>query len=134
MGYVLSKKLRNITSEGSEHGRRIAFWCPGCDGIHAVTVEHASHPVWGWNGNVDFPTFTPSILTRFTKLTDKGNADIEAWREAGHPKHPEGFSFDHIEMVCHSYVTDGRIQYLSDCTHDLAGKTVELPDWPLDSE
>ena len=28
----------------------------------------------------------------------------------------------------HSYVTDGRIQYLSDCTHPLAGQTVDLPD------
>ena len=31
-------------------------------------------------------------------------------------------------FVCHSFVTDGRIQFLGDCTHDLAGHTVELPD------
>jgi hypothetical protein len=30
---------------------------------------------------------------------------------------------------CHSYVTNGRIQFLSDCHHSLAGQTVELPDW-----
>ena len=29
---------------------------------------------------------------------------------------------------CHSFVTDGRIQFLSDCTHALAGQTVDLPD------
>ena len=31
--------------------------------------------------------------------------------------------------VCHSFVTNGRIQYLGDCTHKLAGQTVDLPDW-----
>jgi hypothetical protein len=28
--------------------------------------------------------------------------------------------------VCHSFVTDGKIQYLSDCTHAMAGQTVDL--------
>jgi hypothetical protein len=27
------------------------------------------------------------------------------------------------------FVTDGRIQFLGDCTHALAGQTVDLPDW-----
>lgn len=27
---------------------------------------------------------------------------------------------------CHSFVRDGQIQFLSDCTHALAGKTVPL--------
>ncbi|MNJ76318.1 hypothetical protein D3C77_735750 [compost metagenome] len=31
--------------------------------------------------------------------------------------------------VCHSFVTDGRSQYLTDCTHALAGQTVDLPEW-----
>lgn len=30
--------------------------------------------------------------------------------------------------VCHSYINNGHIQYLSDCQHEYAGKTVELPD------
>lgn len=28
--------------------------------------------------------------------------------------------------ICHSFVTDGNIQFLSDCTHSLAGQTVPL--------
>lgn len=28
---------------------------------------------------------------------------------------------------CHSFITDGRIQFLSDSEHALAGKTVDLP-------
>ena len=35
-----------------------------------------------------------------------------------------------INTVCHSFVTDGRIQFLADCTHALAGQTVDLPEWP----
>jgi hypothetical protein len=31
--------------------------------------------------------------------------------------------------VCHSFVTDGRIQFLTDCTHAFAGRTVDLPEW-----
>jgi len=33
------------------------------------------------------------------------------------------------DVRCHSYVTDGRIQFLNDCTHDLAGQTVDLPEY-----
>ena len=29
---------------------------------------------------------------------------------------------------CHSVVTDGKIQYMPDCGHALAGKTADVPD------
>lgn len=32
-------------------------------------------------------------------------------------------------MLCHSFVTDGKIQFLNDCFHSLKGQTVDLPDW-----
>jgi hypothetical protein len=32
-------------------------------------------------------------------------------------------------IVCHSFVTDGRIQFLDDSTHELAGETADLPEW-----
>ncbi len=32
------------------------------------------------------------------------------------------------KRVCHSWVTDGKIQFLNDCTHRLKGQTVDLPD------
>lgn len=65
------------------------FQCPGCDCLHYADER------WQWNGSLDKPTFTPSIVV-------------------------EG---------CHSFVTDGKIRYLSDCTHQLAGREIELPDW-----
>jgi hypothetical protein len=32
--------------------------------------------------------------------------------------------------VCHHYIIDGQIKFLSDCTHELKNQTVELPEWP----
>jgi len=32
------------------------------------------------------------------------------------------------EKRCHSFVTDGKIQFLNDCSHELAGQTVDLPE------
>lgn len=79
------------------------FECPGCGLPHGVHFGPGPGPRWGWNGSVEAPTFTPSILAK--------------WPERG------------VEKVCHSFVTDGRIQFLSDCTHALAGQTVPLADW-----
>jgi Family of unknown function (DUF6527) len=31
--------------------------------------------------------------------------------------------------TCHSYITDGKIQFLGDCWHELKNQTVELPEW-----
>lgn len=30
---------------------------------------------------------------------------------------------------CHSFVRDGKIQFLGDCEHNLKNQTVELPEW-----
>ena len=34
-----------------------------------------------------------------------------------------------VPFVCHSFVVNGQIQFLPDCTHALAGQTVPIPDW-----
>ena len=36
----------------------------------------------------------------------------------------------HNAFHCHSYITDGRIQFLGDCKHALKGQTVDLPELP----
>lgn len=97
---------------------RIFFFCPGCDGVHAV------NHTWYFNGDVEKPTFSPSILVNGTKeITDDECTSIM-----------RGEKIKPIPNVCHSFITDGNIQFLSDCTHKLAGQTVKLPDWDLVSE
>ena len=98
---ALSKKLRSMAGgEGAPDWRGIAFWCPGCDGVHVVKISPGG---WTFDGNTDAPTFSPSILVT-------------------------GGSND--KSRCHSFVRAGKIEFLSDCTHALAGTTVEIPDWP----
>ncbi|MBV7408781.1 DUF6527 family protein [Maritimibacter sp. DP1N21-5] len=98
----IGSKLRSL------EGGRVAFKCPGCGYMHHVRVEGEGRPMWSFNGNPDAPTFSPSILVTY----DGADAGIE----------------DAPPARCHSYVTDGRIQFLNDCTHDLRGQTVDLPD------
>lgn len=115
---ALSAKLRSVEGGG------IAFWCPGCDGAHLVYVGEGQGPRWGYNANPDAPTFTPSILVRSGHYVDGHSGDCWCTFEARTGEKPD-FSCS----VCHSFVTDGRIQFLGDCTHSLAGQTVDLPDF-----
>ena len=66
----------------------------------------AGTPNWTWNGSVDAPTVKPSILTR-------GAGRI--CRDC-----------QYVEQVCHSWVNDGKVQFLDDCTHEFAGMTMDL--------
>lgn len=59
---------------------------------------------WAFNGDMEKPTFRASYLSYGTESD---------------PRQPR----------CHSYVTDGKIKFLPDCTHELAGQTVELPEF-----
>ncbi len=99
-------------------GPRVSFTCPGCKSRHTIMVapSRPGTPVWTWNKDTVKPTFKPSILVTGTwPITD-----YEADRiMAGEKIEPEKF-------VCHSFVTSGRIQFLNDCTHELAGQTVDL--------
>ena len=88
-------------NRGPRGGKLYVFHCPGCKYSHPFEVEVPNGTGWTWNGSLDKPTFTPSLLVW-------GNRP---------------------EQRCHSFVTDGRIQFLSDCYHALAGQTMDLPDW-----
>lgn len=109
-------------------GDRLAFWCPGCKESHQIAIGEGPGPRWGYNGNPGRPTFTPSVLVTGRDFTDKGEADFEAWHAAGCPTPAP--TFESADLVCHTFITDGRIQFLSDCTHELAGQTIDLPPWP----
>lgn len=108
----------------------ISFMCPGCNEVHSIRCNTDVGVVWSWNGSYESPTFNPSILVKGSKLTDKGSKDLEEWMKNGFPKQNE--RFDSVETICHSFVTDGKIQFLDDCTHNLKGQTVELPNWDLE--
>lgn len=101
-------------------GGHTLFWCPGCNEAHAVRVRDDGQNVggaWGFNGNYDKPTFSPSVLVR----------GVERLTEAEYDRVRAGEKVDKPQTVCHSFVRDGQIQFLGDCTHSMAGKTVPIP-------
>lgn len=83
--------------------KRVAWICPGCNDVHQIDPAR-----WTWNGSLEKPTFSPSVLVTWTDWVEP---------ERGGPK------------VCHSFVVEGQMQFLGDCTHALAGKTVPIGEW-----
>jgi len=57
--------------------------------------------IWSFNNDFNNPTVRDSILVWYSKP----------------------------ERRCHSFVTDGNIQFLDDCFHNLKGQTIPLPDF-----
>ncbi|HWU21104.1 MAG TPA: DUF6527 family protein [Nocardioides sp.] len=103
-------------------GCRVMFRCPGCDDNHTVRINCADG--WDFNGNLEHPTFTPSVLVHAVQWPEASGPVVGDRRRDRHPGVQPG-----EQTVCHSFVTEGRIQFLGDCTHQLAGQTVDLPPW-----
>ena len=99
------------------------FHCPGCNEAHTVRTEPDG---WGFNDDLERPTFSPSILLRSGHFSTRFQPGDECWctweKEDGSKS---GFEC----AICHSFVIDGKIQFLGDCTHAMAGQTVDLPVW-----
>lgn len=103
------------------------IFCPGCGCGHGLRVGQSSGPSWTFDGDLEKPTFSPSLLIEVHDFTPKGRADYEAWKAAGFPREDDKpMKFESAPTRCHSYITGGEIRFLSDCTHALAGKTVPL--------
>lgn len=119
-------KLKRIdchSPEGMLYGYE--FKCPGCGGVHILPVGPGNGEVyarWSFNGSMDSPTFSPSVLAHGQQL--EFDADGE-WSGGW----VLDLSGNTIPYTCHSFVTDGRIQFLGDCTHALSGQTVDLPEF-----
>jgi hypothetical protein len=99
--------LRTINDHGAEY-TALMFACPGCaeqdhnDGIHILPVNTtAKSPAWEWDGDLEAPTISPSILSH-------GSGD----------------------GVCHSFLKAGVFEFLGDSTHSMAGQNVPMPDLP----
>lgn len=93
-------KILPIESEGKRTG--YLFMCPACSCGHKFCTSDAyseGWPIWQLTGTIDNPTIRASILI------NSANG-----------------------IICHSFITNGKLEYCGDCTHKLAGQTVELPN------
>lgn len=112
----MPKAMLRSVREGDVVYEALMFVCPGCireaqhsTGLHMLPVNSTvKSPSWSFDGNVDAPTLSPSILTK--------------------TYHGEGEA--RIDYVCHSFLEAGAFRFLGDCTHEYAGQTVQMPDLP----
>lgn len=91
------------------HGGGTYYWffCPACKSGHAFLVGVEGKPSWTFNGDMDAPTFEPSL--RMTCTLGGGKPHC-----------------------CHLLMRGGIIQFCGDCTHEMAGQSVPLVEKPDD--
>lgn len=94
------------------------FNCPAGH-IHYINTLIPNHKnaQWDFNGDVNKPTFTPSISEKCGQYV--AECDEE---------HREYYKKENLGYICHFIITNGMIQFCGDCTHDLKNTTVELPE------
>jgi len=97
-------KVKRVGDDG------LRYYCQGCQSSHMIKIGQGAGPRWGWNGSMEAPTFSPSVMVTY----DGPDAGVDGAPPA----------------VCHTFIKDGRVQFLGDCTHQFAGTTQALPDIP----
>lgn len=92
------KKAEYIGSDGKKHHHdQYLYMCSGCKYEHAFALKIEGGN-HQFNMDLNNPTVSPSLVQGFVP-----------------------------GKMCHSFIRDGKIQFLSDCWHELRGQTVELP-------
>lgn len=123
-------KAKRVNYMGGElYGYRIE--CPGCGHAHVLPVGDAGDNLkrdrWTFNGDLERPVFSPSLLCRSELWTPPVTPEnLAEWNRAP-------WEQKKVPYVCHSFIgcngaQPGQIIFLGDCTHALAGQTVDLPD------
>lgn len=137
----------------------ILTFCPACQRPHPFTIDNGGGdgnqaPVWNWDGNLESPTFSPSMLVYSTvRICDEGhvlvpcddheNCDHNGHRITNYYKTRDESQWEYAYETklhegecqwgnCHSFLRNGVWQFLGDCAHDMAGQNVPmvpLPDY-----
>ena len=72
-----------------------------CPGCETIHSVHDGPNGWTFDGDYERPTLSPSVLVQGVTTP-----------------------------TCHSFVRGGRIEFLGDCAHGMAGQTVDLEPVP----
>lgn len=94
-----------------------AHWCAGCQHAHVFRIDRPGRkgPVWSFNGNMEKPTFSPSMREFIPEGRDKDNNITRQEK-----------------TTCHYILTDGVINYLADSSEHTLRGSHPLPDFPAD--
>ena len=110
-----------------EDDGNVHFWCPGCEESHEIDLG-----TWAFNEDCEKPTFAPSVLVQSGHYSSAHKAGDSCWcnfEECFPEKKLAEAPFKCKQ--CRSFVREGQIQFLTDSSHGLAGKVVELPPYPI---
>lgn len=108
----MKTRLRHIVNGTTKEdlGWVLQMQCPGCQaakgwgGLHQIGVlGPAGEPAYGKQWEWDRDLETPTVSPSIL-VTGRG--------------------------TCHSFLKNGQWQFLADCTHPLAGQTVDMVDLP----
>lgn len=92
-------KIKEVNAEPEmRQHHQFLYGCLGCGWEHAFALKSEGGH-HEFNGDLEKPTVSPSLVQNFVP-----------------------------GKMCHSFIKDGKIEYLTDCQHDYAGLTIELPD------
>lgn len=116
------KVLRPVQKAPDGDGPEYLFFCPACGNCHGVWTgpRDEGKPVWTFNGNMERPTFSPSLKITEGRWTPPVTPEnLEEFKKNPWPQ-------EKVEYICHLNVTDGQLVYHGDSTHALAGKTIPM--------
>lgn len=86
----------------------LIYHCHHC-GLHSIPVliGRKEDKSWEWNGDHEKPTVKPSVN--------------HFYPDSHYEQHPNCPKYR-----CHYFISNGNIEYCSDCTHEHAGKVMAL--------
>lgn len=121
------RKTVNMPKARLRSQGRLEFYCPGCKCKHDVNVMPGTpRPLWTWNDSYTAPTLAPSVHVKTGHYVTGAEPSVCEYCIRDRDEDPK-YNFKSC-TVCHSFVREGKIEFLTDCTHELAGQTVDLPE------
>jgi hypothetical protein len=91
-------KIKRVSYSDPTIAHGWRYWCPGCKWMHVLPTDR------------------------------RAQANGHAWAFDGNEDAPTFSPSVNLPGVCHSFVRAGRIEFLPDCAHALAGQTVDMVD------
>ena len=100
-------KGQEESTEGAIQVYGYSFKCPGCGSNHVIpTNKNYTGYFWGFNNDIDNPTFTPSLLVKSGHYAyDKPQESCWCTYNRDNPDKKSGFKCG----ICHSFIINGKI-------------------------
>ena len=116
-----AKPVKLIYGQGyvdcpKEEATHLQFKIPGPSDLITLPIilkgKREGTNSWTWNGDIEKPTLRPSVLNQGHNFLGGDPKDKSQW----------------IKFRCHTWINDGKAQFLDDCDHEFRGQTVDLLD------